>query len=83
MPAAFAAICPLPAGAETWPMTAWQILMLASEALAYDAVVVLWVGRSGTQPVLMPRALGQLRAGERASQPRALPSAASRARTGT
>jgi hypothetical protein len=40
-------------------MTTAQILMLAAEALAYDAVVVLWVSRYGTQPVLMPRSLGQ------------------------
>ena len=40
-------------------MTTAQILMLAAEALTYDAVVVLWVTRRGTQPVLMPRSLGR------------------------
>jgi len=40
-------------------MTTAQILMLAAEALTYDAVVVLWVGRHGTQPILMPRSLGK------------------------
>ncbi len=40
-------------------MTTAQILMLAAEAMTYDAVVVLWVTRRGTQPVLMPRALGR------------------------
>jgi hypothetical protein len=40
-------------------MTTAQILMLATEALAYDAVVVLWVTSRGTQPVLMPRSLGR------------------------
>ena len=40
-------------------MTTEQIVMLAADALAYDAVVVLWVSRYGTQPVLMPRSLGQ------------------------
>ena len=44
---------------ETAAMTTGQILMLAAEALTYDAVVVLWVSRHGTQPVLMPRNLGQ------------------------
>ena len=44
---------------DTRRMTTSQILMLAAEALAYDAVVVLWVSRYGTQPVLMPRSLGQ------------------------
>ena len=44
-------------------MTTEQILMLATEALAFDAVVVLWVSRYGTQPVLMPRSLGQRRVG--------------------
>src|SRR3954453_4754634 len=52
-------VLPLANEADTRRMTTAQILMLAAEALAYDAVVVLWVSRYGTQPVLMPRSLGQ------------------------
>jgi hypothetical protein len=54
-----ATVLPLAIDRDTAPMTTAQILMLAAEALAYDAVVVLWVSRYGTQPVLMPRSLGQ------------------------
>jgi hypothetical protein len=39
-------------------MTEREILALAVDAAAYDAVVVLWVTRLGTQPVLLPRAFG-------------------------
>ena len=65
-------------------MTTEQILMLATEALAFDAVVVLWVSRYGTQPVLMPRSLGQRGAGRGRDQVRApaWPSHADRPRPG-
>jgi len=38
-----------------------EILKLTTDAANYDSVVVLWVTPSGTQPVLMPRTLGQSR----------------------
>ncbi len=65
-------------------MTTSQILMLATEALAFDAVVVLWVSRYGTQPVLMPRSLGQKRSGRGRDQVHApaWPSHADRVRPG-
>ena len=36
-----------------------DMVTLTIEAEAYDAVVVLWRTRRGTQPVLMPRSLGR------------------------
>ena len=36
-----------------------DLVTLTIEAEAYDAVVVLWRTRRGTQPVLMPRSLGR------------------------
>jgi hypothetical protein len=65
-------------------MTTAQILMLATDAIAFDAVVVLWVSRYGTQPVLMPRSLGQrrfARGGDRVHPP-AWPSQFERVRPG-
>lgn len=41
-------------------MTSLEILTLAADADAYDAVVVLWVTSRGTQPVLLPRSLAAL-----------------------
>ena len=41
-----------------------EILTLSTDAVTYDSVVVLWVTPSGTQPVLMPRTLGQRRDAE-------------------
>jgi hypothetical protein len=40
-------------------MTPREIETLASDAAAFDAVVILWRTGSGTQPVLLPRSLGQ------------------------
>ncbi len=42
-------------------MTEREILALAVDAAAYDAVVILWVTASGTQPVLLPRSFGRAR----------------------
>jgi hypothetical protein len=39
-------------------MTQLEIQTLTADAARYDAVVVLWVTRRGTQPVLLPRSLG-------------------------
>jgi hypothetical protein len=39
-------------------MTPVEILTLATDAATYDAVVILWVTRRGTQPVLLPRSFG-------------------------
>lgn len=40
-------------------MTGTEILNLAVDAAAYDAVVVLWRTERGIQPVLLPRTLGR------------------------